>query len=59
MQKAHFVIPDNNAAEKGLKIIEQIRRRLDNDIFEKTPDYCEAKSLATVASIVLRGALNR
>ena len=59
MQKAHFVIPDNNAAEKGLKIIEQIRRRLDNDVFEKTADYCEAKSLATVASVVLRQALNR
>lgn len=59
MQKAHFVIPDNNAAEKGLKIIEQIRRRLDNDVFEKTADYCEAKSLATVAAIVLRQALNR
>ncbi len=59
MQKSHFVIPDSNAAEKGLKNIEQIRRRLDNDIFEKTADYCEAKSLATVASIILRGALNR
>ena len=59
MQKAHFVIPDNNAAEKGLKIIEQLRRRLDNDVFEKTADYCEAKSLATVAAIILRGALNR
>jgi len=59
MQKSHFVIPDSNAAEKGLKNIEQIRRRLDNDIFEKTADYCEAKSLATVAAIILRGALNR
>ncbi len=59
MQKAHFVMPDNNAAEKGLKIIEQIRRRLENDVFEKTADYCEAKSLATVAAIILRGALDR
>ena len=59
MQKSHFVIPDQNAAEKGLKIIEQIRRRLDNDIFLKNADYEEAKSLATVAAIVLRGAINR
>lgn len=59
MQKAHFVIPDQNAAEKGLKIIEQIRRRLDNDKFLKNADYEEAKSLATVAAIVLRGAINR
>ena len=59
MQKSHFVMPDSNAAEKGLKNIEQIRRRLDNDIFKKTADYCEAKSLATCAAIILRGALNR
>ena len=52
-------MPDSNAAEKGLKNIEQIRRRLDNDIFKKTADYCEAKSLATCAAIILRGALNR
>lgn len=59
MQKAHFVIPDQNAAEKGLKIIEQIRQRLNNEKFIKNADYEEAKSLATVAAIVLRGALNR
>lgn len=59
MQKSHFVIPDPTAAEKGLKTIENIRRRLDNDYFEKTVDYCEAKSLATVASLILRGAMNR
>lgn len=59
MQKAHFVIPDQNAAEKGLKIIEQIRQRLNNDRFIKNADYEEAKSLATVAAIVLRGAINR
>ena len=59
MQKAHFVIPDATATEKGLKIIEQIHRRLDNGYFEKTVDYCEAKSLAVVAELVLKGALKR
>lgn len=59
MQKSHFVIPDPTAAEKGLKTIESIRRRLDNDQFEKTTDLCEAKSLATVAALILRGAMNR
>ncbi len=59
MQKSHFVIPDPTAAEKGLKTIESIRRRLDNDQFEKTVDYCEAKSLATVGALILRGAMSR
>ncbi len=59
MQKAHFVIPDQSAAEKGLKTIEDIRTRLQNGKFKKTVDYCEAKSLATVAALILRGAINR
>ena len=59
MQKSHFVLPDATAAEKGLKTIETIRRRLDNKQFEKTVDYCEAKSLATVAALILRGAMKR
>lgn len=59
MQKSHFVIPDPTAAEKGLKTIEDIRRRLENDKFKKTVDLCEARSLATVAALVLKGAMNR
>lgn len=59
MQKAHFVIPDAVAAEKGLKIIGRIRTRLDNGMFRKTVDYCEAKSLAVVAELILKGALKR
>ncbi|MBQ2676369.1 MAG: FAD-binding protein [Clostridia bacterium] len=59
MQKSHFVLPDQAAAEKGLKVIEQIRSRLNNSYFKKTVDYCEAKSLATVAALILRGAINR
>ena len=59
MQKAHFFIPDAVAAEKGLKIISRIRTRLDNGMFRKTVDYCEAKSLAAVAELILKGALKR
>ncbi len=59
MQKAHFVLPNRTAAEKGLKIIEQIRRRLDSSVFEKNMDYCEAKSLATIAALILRGAIEQ
>ena len=59
MQKAHFVIPDATAAEKGLKIIHQLNSRLDNGVYKKTVDYCEAKSLACVARLVLKGAVKR
>lgn len=59
MQKAHFVIPDATATEKGLKIIEQIHKRLDYGNYKKSVDLCEAKSLAVVAELVLKGALKR
>ena len=59
MQKAHFVIPDATAAEKGLKIIHQLNSRLDNGVYKKTVDYCEAKSLVCVARLVLKGAVKR
>ncbi len=56
MQKAHFVLPDAGAAEKGLRTIEQILQRLDSRMYRKTPDYCEAKSLCTVAYLILKEA---
>lgn len=59
MQKSHFVLPDKNAAEKGLKTVERIRQRINDEMFKKSTDYCEAKSLATVAALILRGAIKR
>ena len=56
MQKAHFVLPDAGAAEKGLRTIEQMLSRLDSNIFSKTQDYCEAKSLCTTAFLILKEA---
>lgn len=57
MQRAHFVIPDQGAAEKGLKQVEEIRRRLYGTRFALTSEYCEAKSLATAACLILREAV--
>ena len=56
MQKAHFVLPDAGAAEKGLRTIEEMLARLDSNIFSKTQEYCEAKSLCTTAFLILKEA---
>ncbi|MBS5479907.1 MAG: FAD-binding protein [Clostridiales bacterium] len=54
MQKAWFVIPDYDAVEKGLAEAEGILRELRDGGYALTRDYIEAKSLATVCTIVLR-----
>jgi L-aspartate oxidase len=56
MQRAYFVIPNPAALAEGHKRVEEILKRLQNERFAVTPDYCEAKSLATVAAIILREA---
>lgn len=54
MQKCHFVIPNPEAARKYRREVEDIAARLNNNKFQITNDYLEARSLATVASIVLK-----
>ncbi len=54
MQKCHFVLPNPDAARKYRPEVENIVARLNNNKFEITTDYLEARSLATVASIVLK-----
>ena len=54
MQKAWFVIPDFAAVEAGRQRAEEILRDLQTGGYALTPDFIEAKSLATVCSIILR-----
>ena len=54
MQRAYFVIPDEDAVRNGLKRVDKILKRLQTGKFAITPDYCEALSLATVAHIILK-----
>jgi len=56
MQRAYFVIPNPAAITEGHKRVEEILKRLQNEHFAVTSDYCEAKSLATVAALILREA---
>ena len=59
MQKAWFVIPDFVAVETGLRRAEEILADLQNGGYALTPDFIEAKSLATVCSIILREVSER
>ena len=53
MQRSYFVVPDYKEAQKDIKRVAELKELLDNGGYEVTPDYIEAKSLTTVAYIVL------
>ncbi len=53
MQSSYFVIPDKAAAAEGLVRINEIRRDLLEGGYYVDPDYVLAKSIVTVASIIL------
>ena len=59
MQKAYFVFPDYNEAEKGFKRVSELKYMLDNGGFEVNADFVETKSLVTVAYIILKEILER
>lgn len=56
MQSSYFVIPEVSKLKDGLERITQIKNLLDNGNFKIDRDYVEARSLATVAFIVLSEA---
>lgn len=56
MQKAYFVLPDVSELSAGLEKVSQIRNDLINGNYKIDRDYVEARSLATVAFIVLTEA---
>lgn len=59
LQQAYFVIPDYDAAERGLIQVESYRKRLYRSYFAVTPDFVEAKSLCRVAGIILEEVAHR
>ncbi len=58
MQKCYFVLPDKDALRENFPQIEAIYKQLTTEEFRYTPDYIEAKSLATVAYLVLKEVLD-
>lgn len=53
MQKAYFVSPNYEEAVTGLARITELKKQLDETHYAITSDYVEAKSLVTVAFIIL------
>ncbi|MGN1111773.1 MAG: L-aspartate oxidase [Acutalibacteraceae bacterium] len=54
MQGAHFVLPTPEAVPDGLQRAKRILNELKSANYKLTPDLVEAKSLATVACIILQ-----
>ncbi len=54
MQSSYFVIPDKKAAVEGFERIKEIKNELTTGNYLINPDFIEAKSLATVAYLILK-----
>lgn len=54
MQKAHFVIPVKDEAVKGFERILELKKMIENGHYKVTMDYVEAKSLVTIAYLILK-----
>lgn len=59
MQKAYFVFPNYDEAEKGLKRITELKKQLENGGYAITPEFVETKSIVTCAYIILSEVLER
>lgn len=57
MQDSYFVIPNREGLEKGIVKVEELKNMLENGDFVVDSDYVIAKSLATVAYIILKEVL--
>lgn len=54
MQKSYFVIPDMQEALKGFERVSELKRMLEEGDYKVDRDYVEAKSIATVAYLILK-----
>lgn len=57
MQRAYFVTPDFAAAKRGFERVCELMRQLDETRYLINRDYVEARSLVTVAYLVLQEVL--
>lgn len=53
MQDTYFVIPNLDNVDNAYEEVKDILNKLNNTNYEITPDFVEARSLATVAKIIL------
>ena len=59
MQKAYFITPNYEEAERGLARIKELKNQVENSGYAITADFVETKSLVTVAYIILTEVINR
>ena len=57
MQHTHFVLPTPESVPEGLERIREILNRIKTGGYAFNPDFVEAKSLATVACLILEDVL--
>lgn len=57
MQESYFVFPNMSRAVEGFKRITEIKEDLESGRYNVTGDFIEAKSLATVAYLILKDIL--
>lgn len=54
LQQSYFVIPDREAAVTGFTRVMEIKHMLTTGDYLMNPDYIEARSLATIAYLILK-----
>ncbi|HHX57184.1 MAG TPA: L-aspartate oxidase, partial [Clostridiales bacterium] len=54
MQESYFVIPDKKFAVEGYERVLEIKRMLTTGNYIVNDDFIEAKSLATIAYLILK-----
>lgn len=54
MQQSYFVIPDKKSAVEGFERIKELKKLLSEGNYIVNSDYVEAKSLVTVAYLILK-----
>ncbi len=59
MQKAYFIHPNYEEAEKGLARITELKNMLESGGYAVTAQFVETKSLVTVAYIILTEVMDR
>ncbi|MEG1996546.1 MAG: L-aspartate oxidase [Oscillospiraceae bacterium] len=57
MQKAHFVVPDPTETVNGFERVCELKKMLENSSYKVNRDYVEAKSLVTVAYLILKQSI--
>jgi L-aspartate oxidase len=53
MQNSYFVVPDKEGIKVGYEKVKKIKEMLENEKWKLDQDYVIAKSLATIAFLIL------